>query len=92
MIDSTLTDSLAISLEEQSNRTLDFIEENDYTNAGAILNEWTLTGGGCLLTHYLDETLDTIKEDLLYAHIEEDGIGYGTVSFVNEAQLPTDNI
>ena len=92
MIDHDLTDSIALSLEEQSNRAIDFIEENDYANAGAILNEWTPTSGGCLLTHYLDETLDSVTEELLYAHIEEDGIGYGTVSFVNAVQLPNDNI
>ncbi len=92
MIDHPLSDSLATSLEEQCNRAIDFTEDNEYINAGAILSEWTLTSGGCLLTHYLSETLDTIQEELIYAHIEEDGIGYGTFSFVNEAQLPTDNI
>jgi len=92
MIDHDLTDSIAISLEEQSNRAIDFIEDNNYSIAGAILSEWTPTSGGCLLTHYLNETLDSVTDELLYAHIEEDGIGYGTVSFVNAVQLPNDNI
>lgn len=87
-----LSDSLSASLEDQCSRAIDFTEDNEYVNAGAILSEWTLTGGGCILTNYLSESLDTIKEELLYVHIEEDGIGYGTFSFVGQAQLPTDNI
>ena len=86
-----LSDSLAMALEEQTQRAIEFTEKEDYVNAGAILNEWTLTGGGCILTHYLQETLEQIQEELLYASIEEDGIGYGSFTFDLDAELPVDN-
>ena len=92
MIDHTLSDSLAASLEDQTSRAIEFTENNDYITAAAILGEWTLTDGTCVLTSYISESLDTIKEELLYAHLDEDGIGYGTFSFVGSVQLPNDNI
>ena len=89
--ESGLDDSVATSMEEMTQRAIAFTEVEDFINAGAILNEWTLTGGGCILTHYLQDTLDDIKEELLYADIEEDGIGYGSFTFDSDAELPVDN-
>lgn len=86
-----LSDSIAMALEEQTQRAIEFTEKEDFVNAAAILNEWTLTGGGCILTHYLQETLEEIQEELLYASIEEDGIGYGSFTFDLDAELPVDN-
>ena len=92
MSDQELSVAVAASLEDQAQRAIALTETNDFVNAAAILSEWTLTNGSCILTHYLSESLEDIEEELLYAHIEEDGIGYGTFSFVGEVQLPTDNI
>ena len=92
MTDHELGVAVAASLEDQAQRAIELTENSDYVNAAAILSEWTLSNGSCILTHYLSESLEDIDEDLLYAHIEEDGIGYGTFSFVGEVQLPTDNI
>ena len=86
-----LSDTFAIAMEEMTQRAITFTEEEDFTNAGAILNEWTLPGGGCILTHYLQDSLEQVKEELLYAAIEEDGIGYGSFTFESDAELPVDN-
>ncbi len=92
MSDYTLSESLTTSLETQTERAIQFTEDNDYVNAAAILNEWTLAPGGCMLTHYLNGSLQSIKEQLVYASLSDDSLEYGTFSFVEPVQLPTDNI
>ena len=92
MSDIALNVAVAASLEDMSARAIELSESNDFINSGTIISEWSLPSGECLLTNYLSESLENIKDDLLYVHIEEDGIGYGTFSFVGEVQLPTDNI
>ena len=93
MIMNQLAESLSNSLDNQCKKALAFTEDNDYANAGAILNEWTIPPkNGCLLTHFMAKSLDTVEEQLLYVSFKNDTITYGTLSFVPATQLPTDNI
>ena len=88
-----LAESLSNSLDNQCKKALTFTDNGDYVNAGAILNEWTIPPkNGCLLTHFMAKSLDTVEESLLYVSFKDDTITYGTLSFVPASQLPTDNI
>ncbi len=86
-----LSDTIYNSLETQTNQALAHFDSNRTDLAAVIVNEWTTESGECILTHYLQDTTETIKDELLYFSLSDDEIGLGTFSFDPEAELPVDN-
>jgi len=86
-----LSDTIYDSLATQTNQALAHFDSNQTDLAAAIVNEWTVDSGECILTHYILDTTETIKDELLYFSLTDDEIGLGTFSFDPEAELPVDN-
>ena len=58
-------------------------DEGQLEDAAALINEWTNHDGECLLTHFFDETLETIEEYMLYTALDAENsqLEYGDYSF-----------
>ena len=87
-----LADTLQDTLQNQCARAVHHTVHLDEANTGAILSEWTLTNGDCVLTNFLNETTADIEDRLLYVSFVNDQIVYGDFWFNPDAELPTDNI
>ena len=87
----TMSDSISITLEEQTAKAIEHTNNENFADAGAIINEWTTLEGDCILTHYLQEELETITEEIMYVNLNDTEITFGTFSFVPPLELPTDN-
>ena len=90
--DYQLADTLQETLENQCSQAVKHTVHLNEANTSAILTEWTLTNGDCVLTNYLNETTADIKDTLLYVSFNDDQLTYGSFWFDPEAELPTDNI
>ena len=90
-IEYQLSDTITRTLESQCARAVRHkIAENE-KNTEAILFEWVLDNGECVLTRYLDENTDGIKETLIYIKFEDDKLIEGQFWFNPEEILPGDN-
>jgi len=87
-LSDTITDTLATMTAQVIRNT----EENNEANAYAILSEWVLNDDSVVLTHYLNQTTESIKDQLMYVTLSETHITEGSFWFDPEAELPTDNI
>ena len=85
-------ESVACTLEDQTQQTIQHTESNEFEAAAAIINEWTTTSNSSILTHYLQEQLAEVSDELLYFKEDDGDIAYGTFSFLASPELPTDNI
>lgn len=85
-------ESVACTLEDITQRTINLTEQDQLEDASAIIGEWTTTSNSSVLTHYLQEQLVEVKDDLLYIRFEDDEFTFGTFSFAVAPELPTDNI
>ena len=85
-------ESVACTLEDITQRTINLTEQNQYEDAAAIISEWTTTSNSSILTHYLQEQLAEVSDELLYFKEDDGDIAYGTFSFLASPELPTDNI
>ena len=58
-------------------------DEQRLEDAVAMINEWTNSDGECLLTHFFDETLESVEEYVLYTalDVENSQLEYGDYSF-----------
>lgn len=86
-----LADTINESLTSQCARAVRHNTQNNSKNADAILWEWVLDNGECLLTKYLNETTAEIKETLIYIQLEDDKLFEGEFWFDPEVELPTEN-
>ena len=87
-----LADTLQDTLENQCSQAVRHTVHLNEVNTAALLSEWTLDNGECVLTNYLNETTADIKDTLLYVSFNDDQLTYGSFWFDPEVQLPTDNI
>ena len=87
-----LADTIQDTLENQCSQAVKHTVHLNEVNTVAILSEWGLTNGDCVLTNYLNETTADIKDRLLYASIVNGQLIEGEFWFDPEAELPTDNI
>ena len=87
-----LADTVTETLETQCERAVEHTADNNISDASAILSEWTLANGDCVLTNYLNQTTEDIEERLLYVSFVNDQLFEGEFWFDPEAELPTDNI
>jgi hypothetical protein len=87
-----LADTITDTLESQTTQVIRNIEENNSANAYAILTEWVLNDDSVVLTHYLNQTTDSIKDQLMYITVSETHITEGSFWFDPEVELPIDNI
>ena len=87
-----LADTLQDTLENQCSRAVHHTVHLNEANTGAILSEWTVSNGDCVLTNFLNETTTDIEDRLLYVSFVNDQIVYGDFWFNPDAELPTDNI
>ena len=90
--DYQLADTLQDTLENQCSRAVHHTVHLNEANTGAILSEWTVSNGDCVLTNFLNETTTDIEDRLLYVSFVNDQIVYGDFWFNPDAELPTDNI
>ena len=86
-----LADTIEDTLVNQCNQAIRNTTEHNEGNTGAILSEWVLDSGSCLLTEYLNKTTESIKETLMYVEFNGDHLIEGEFWFDPEVQLPTDN-
>jgi hypothetical protein len=87
-----LADTIQETLDTQCTQAVKHTVRLNEAYTGAILQEWTLTNGDCVLTNYLNETTEDIKDRLLYVAFVNDQLIEGEFWFDPEVQLPTDNI
>ena len=87
-----LADTLQDTLENQCTRAIHHTVHLDEANTAAILSEWGLSNGDCVLTNFLNETTAEIEDRLLYVSFVNDQIVYGDFWFNPDTELPTDNI
>ena len=87
-----LADTISDTLATMTSRVIKNNEENNSANAYAILNEWVLNDNSVVLTHFLNQTTATIKDQLMYVAMSETHITEGSFWFDPEVELPTDNI
>ena len=86
----TLEDTITSTIQEQTDRTSELANTERYEDATALINEWTVESGVCVLTKFLMMETETIKDHLMYFSIEETGLVYGSFSFDPDAELPAD--
>ena len=87
-----LADTLQDTLENQCTRAIHHTVHLDEANTAAILSEWGLSNGDCVLTNYLNETTAEIEDRLLYVSFVNDQLIYGDFWFNPDEELPSDNI
>ncbi len=87
-----LSDTIQDTLDNQCTQAVNHTVHLNEANTGAILSEWTLTNGDCVLTNYLNETTADIEDRLMYVSFVDDQLIEGEFWFNPDAQLPTDNI
>jgi len=87
-----LADTITDTLESQTAQVIRNTEEKNEANAYAILSEWVLNDDSVVLTHYLNQTTDSIEDQLMYVTMSETHITEGSFWFDPEVELPTDNI
>ena len=87
-----LADTIQNTLAGQSARAVNHTIHLNDDYANAMLSEWMLPSGECLLTSYLNETTTELKDILLYVSFHDKKLTYGSFWFNPDAQLPTDNI
>jgi len=84
LLGHTITDVLYTVAE----RALYHYENDNLDESCAIINEWTTSSGESILTHVYTETLELVKDELMYFIHDDGDIGYGTFTFAKE---PVDN-
>jgi len=86
MTDYDLCDIIFDTLETASCAAMHHYDNGDMQDAAAILSEWTDTSDQCVLTHYLNDTTETLTKELLYITIDEAQreFGMGEFTFVPE--------
>jgi hypothetical protein len=87
-----LADTIQETLDNQCSQAVKHTVHLNEENTGAILSEWTLTNGDCVLTNYLNETTAEIEDTLMYVSFVGDQLIEGEFWFDPEVELPTDNI
>ncbi|QLF86145.1 hypothetical protein CC030809_00089 [Synechococcus phage S-CAM7] len=87
-----LADTITETLTTISSRCSQLINEDRLEDVTSMLNEWTLNDDTVVLTHFLNETTDSIEDQLMYVTISETHITEGSFWFDPEVELPTDNI
>jgi len=87
-----LADTITETLTTISSRCSQLINEDRLGDVTSMLNEWKLNDDSVVLTHYLNETTDSIKDQLMYVTMSETHITEGSFWFDPEVELPTDNI
>ena len=87
-----LADTIQDTLDTQCSQAVKHTVHLNEANTSAILSEWTLTNGDCVLTNYLNETTAEIEDTLMYVSFVGDQLIEGEFWFDPEVELPTDNI
>jgi len=87
-----LADTITETLTTISSRCSQLINEDRLEDVTSMLNEWKLNDDSVVLTHYLNETTDSIKDQLMYVTMSETHITEGSFWFDPEVEFPTDNI
>ncbi|AOV62016.1 hypothetical protein BOW86_gp092 [Synechococcus phage S-CAM7] len=87
-----LADTITETLTTISSRCSQLINEDRLEDVTSMLNEWTLNDDTVVLTHFLNETTDSIEDQLMYVTMSETHITEGSFWFDPEVELPTDNI
>ena len=87
-----LSDTITETLTTMTSRCNELILEDRTQDVYSILNEWKLQDDSVVMTHFLNNTTDSIEDVLMYATISETHITPGSFWFDPEVQLPTDNI
>jgi len=87
-----LADTVTETLTTISSRCSQLINEDRLGDVTSMLNEWTLNDDTVVLTHFLNETTDSIEDQLMYVTMSETHITEGSFWFDPEVELPTDNI
>lgn len=82
MHDMVLGECLNSTIGVAAYTALSYYDEENMDDAAALINEWTTEEGQCLLTHYFDETLHEVSEDMLWAnHLKSGKLRYGISTF-----------
>jgi len=86
MNDYDLCDIIFDTLETAASAAVQHYDNGDMQDAASILSEWTDTNDQCILTHYLNDTTETLKRELLYTSMDEElkELTYGTFTFIPE--------
>ncbi len=87
-----LADTVTETLTTITSRCSQLINEDRLADTTSMLNEWKLNDGSVVMTHFLNKTTDTIKDQLMYVTMSETHITEGSFWFDPEVELPTDNI
>ncbi len=87
-----LADTVTETLTTITSRCSQLINEDRLEDVTSLLNEWKLNDDSVVMTHFLNETTETIKDQLMYVTMSETSITEGSFWFDPEAELPTDNI
>ena len=85
-----LAEAIAFSMEQMTQRVCDHYDKDDFDDATAIIEEWTLPSTDCVLTKYITGDTSTIPDEMIYFSSTEYDITYGTFSF-DTPELPVDN-
>lgn len=88
--DQVLSETISDVLDVVASQALHHYDNDNLTDASAIINEWTTSSGESILTHFYTDTLESVTDDLLYFINNGDQIGYGTFTFSPETELPID--
>ena len=87
-----LADTVTETLTTITSRCSQLINEDRLEDVTSMLNEWKLNDDSVVMTHFLNETTETITDQLMYATMSETSITEGSFWFDPEVELPTDNI
>ncbi len=79
MNDFDLSDIVFDTLETMSAAGVLHYENDNMAAAAAIIEEWTDSDNQCVLTHYLNDTTETLEKELLYT---TDELLLGSFTFV----------
>ncbi len=79
MNDFDLSDIVFDTLETMSAAGVLHYDNDNMAAAAAIIEEWTDSDNQCVLTHYLNDTTETLEKELLYT---TDELLLGSFTFV----------
>ncbi len=82
MNDFDLSDIVFDTLETMSAAGVHHYDNDNMAAAAAIIEEWTDSDNQCILTHYLNDTTETLEKELIYIRADEPGLLLGSFTFV----------
>jgi len=91
MNDLDLAGIVSEVIASQCDSVVSHYDAENYDDASAVLSEWTMPDGTCVLASYISDNIHRVKGDLHYMAINEGDILVGSFSFAPADELPIDN-